>query len=113
VPAAIAFQAERDWEIVAARCVADCREARRALCELLGTEPIAPEEMVLQMASVRLPDGIDGEALARTLWDEHRIEIPVMRPERDLLRISIAAYTTRDEVERLLDVLPRLLAAAA
>lgn len=113
VPAAIAFQAERDWEIVAARCVADCREARRALCELLGTEPIAPEQMVLQMASVRLPDGIDGEALARTLWDEHRIEIPVMRPERDLLRISIAAYTTRDEVERLLDVLPRLLAAAA
>jgi isopenicillin-N epimerase len=112
VPAAIAFQAERNWDDVRARCVAECREARRALCELLGTEPIAPEELVLQMASVRLPDGTDGEALAHVLWNEHRIEIPVMRPEHDLLRISIAPYTTRDDVERLLDVLPRVLATA-
>jgi isopenicillin-N epimerase len=111
VPDAIAFQAARDWDDVRARCVAVCREARRELCELLGTEPIAPEELVLQMASVRLPRGTDGERLARTLWDEHRIEIPVMRPQRDLLRISVAAYTTRDEVERLLAVLPGALAA--
>ena len=56
---------------------ASLRAAKRAreLCELLGTEPIAPEEMVLQMASVRLPVG-DGESLERTLWDDHRIEIP-------------------------------------
>ena len=32
-----------------------------------------------------------------------------MRPQHDLLRISIAAYTTRDDVERLLDALPRVL----
>jgi len=111
VPAAIAFQAERAWDEVRARCVEACRQARRDLCAVLGTEPIAPEEMVLQMASVRLPDGV-GEALGRTLWEEHRIEIPVMRPQKDLLRISIAAYTTRVDVERLLDVLPRALAAA-
>lgn len=109
---AIAFQAARSWDAVSARCVATCRDARRELCEVLGTEPIAPEELVLQMASVRLPDGTDGEALARVLWDEHRIEIPVMRPQHDLLRISIAPYTTRDDVEQLLEVLPRALAAA-
>jgi isopenicillin-N epimerase len=108
VPAAIAFQAEHDWDEVRARCVAACREARRELCELLGTEPIAPEEMVLQMASVLLPVGV-GESLERTLWDEHRIEIPVMRPQKDLLRISIAAYTTREDVERLLDALSGVL----
>jgi isopenicillin-N epimerase len=110
VPDAIAFQAERNWDDVSAGCVAACREARRELCELLGTEPIAPEETVLQMASVRLPEGTDGERLARLLWEEHRIEIPVMRPQHDLLRISIAAYTTRDEVERLLEALPQALA---
>ncbi|MGD0714897.1 MAG: hypothetical protein ABSB24_12020 [Gaiellaceae bacterium] len=32
-----------------------------------------------------------------------------MRPEKDLLRISVAAYTRREHVERLLEVLPRLL----
>ena len=42
------------------------------------------------------------------LFDEHRIEIPTMRPHRDdLLRISVAPYTEREDVERLLDALPR------
>lgn len=109
VPDAIAFQQEHAWDDVRARCVEASHEARRDLCELLGTEPIAPEEMVLQMASVRLPDGA-GKALERTLWEEHRIDIPVMRPQQDLLRISIAAYTTRADVERLLEVLPGALA---
>jgi isopenicillin-N epimerase len=109
VPDAIAFQQARAWEDVRARCVELCREARRELCEVLGTEPIAPDEQVLQMASVRLPDGVSGELLARTLWEEHRIEIPVMRPQKDLLRISVAAYTTREDIDRLLDVLPRAL----
>jgi isopenicillin-N epimerase len=112
VPAAIAFQAERDWDAVRARCVDLCRDARRDLCAVLGTEPIAPEEMVLQMASVRIPDGVDGDRLGRVLWEEHRIEIPLMRPQQDLLRISIAAYTTRDDVDRLLDVLPGAVASA-
>jgi isopenicillin-N epimerase len=112
VPAAIAFQHEYDWDAVRAQCVELCRAARRELCAALGTEPIAPEEMVLQMASVRIPDGVDGAALGRVLWEEHRIEIPLMRPQQDLLRISIAAYTTREDVDRLLEALPGALAAA-
>ena len=112
VPAAIAFQHEHDWDAVRTRCVELCRRARRDLCAVLGTEPIAPEAMVLQMASVRIPDGVDGAELVRLLWEEHRIEIPVMRPQQDLLRISIAAYTTWEDVERLLDALPRVLATS-
>ena len=112
VPAAIAFQKEHDWDSVRARCVELCRQARREIGAVLGTEPIAPEEMVLQMASMRIPEDVDGEALVRILWEEHRIEIPAMRPQHDLLRISVAAYTTREDVDRLLDVLPRALATS-
>jgi selenocysteine lyase/cysteine desulfurase len=83
------------------------RETRDDLCELLGTAPIAPPEMLLQMASVVLPP-CDGAALQRRLFDEYRIEIPVMNGGT-LLRISAAAYTGREDVERLLDALPRLL----
>jgi isopenicillin-N epimerase len=101
VPDAIAFTREHD---VRDRCVALAREARAELCALVGTEPIAPEELVLQMASVRLPHADDD--LSRRLFDEHRIEIPVMN---DLMRVSIAPYTTREDVERLLDALPRAL----
>jgi isopenicillin-N epimerase len=104
VPDAIAFQRERAWDEVQARCRALALEARTELCALLETEAIAPAEMLLQMASVRLPR--PDPDLERRLFDQYRIEIPVMG---DLIRISIAAYTTREDVERLLDALPRTL----
>jgi len=108
VPEAIAFQREHD---VRERCVELAREARRELCALLGTEPLAPDASIRQMASVRLPHA-DPE-LSRRLFDEHRIEIPTMGPRRDdLLRISVAAYTEREDVERLLDALPAALRSA-
>ena len=99
VPAAIAFAREHDER---ERCVALAREARRDLCELLGTEPIAPESMVLQMASVRLPES--DTDLNRRLFDEHRIEIPVSH-DGTLLRLSIAPYNVRADVDRLLEAL--------
>ena len=99
VPDAIAFVRAHDER---ARCVALAREARRELCALLGTEPIAPEEMVLQMASVRLPE--PDTTLSQRLFDEHRIEIPVSH-DGELLRLSIAAYNDRADVGRLLSAL--------
>jgi isopenicillin-N epimerase len=109
VPDAISYQAERDWDSVRARCHALTREARAELCELLGTEPLAPETMLGQMASVRLsrPDA----GLRDRLFVNHRVEIPVGGPSDDLLRISVAAYTTRDEIDRLLTALARELDA--
>jgi len=102
VPDAIAFLREHDNR---QRSVALAREARAELCELLGTEPLSRDESIRQLASVRLP-AADPE-LSRRLFDDHRIEIPTMGPRRhDLLRISIATYTEREDVERLLDVLP-------
>jgi selenocysteine lyase/cysteine desulfurase len=60
------------------------------------------------MASVRLPE--PQPDLSQRLFDEHRIEIPTMGPHRDdLLRISVAPYTEREDVERLLDALPNAL----
>lgn len=103
VPAAIAYQAERDWDAVRERCRALAREVRAELCALLDTEPIAPAEMLGQMASVRLrrpsPD------LSDRLFTGHRVEIPVTGQNDDLLRISVAAYTTREEIDRLLAAL--------
>jgi isopenicillin-N epimerase len=103
VPAAIAFQAGRDWDGVRARCRALAVAARDRLCDLLGTEPLAPADMLAQMATVRLPRA-DPDLSAR-LFAEHRIEIPVVGPARDHLRLSVAAYTTPDDVERLLSAL--------
>lgn len=103
VPDAIRYQADRDWDEVRQRCRVLARETRRELCALLGTDPVAPEEMLGQMAAVRLPRPSPG--LAERLFTEHRIEVPVTGPSDDLLRVSVAAYTTSADVERLLSAL--------
>jgi isopenicillin-N epimerase len=105
VPDAVHYQDERDWDAVRARCRSLAREAREALCALLGTEPIAPPEMVAQMAAVRLPAPDSG--LSDRLFREHRVEVPVGGSDDDLLRLSVAAYTTRDEIDRLCSALAR------
>lgn len=106
---AIAYQESHDWDAIRDRCRALTREARTELCALLDSEPLAPEEMLAQMASVRLPHPAPG--LSDRLFADHRIEIPVGGPNDDLLRISIAAYTTREEIDRLLAALVRDLDA--
>jgi isopenicillin-N epimerase len=109
VPDAIGFQEERHWDDVRERCRRLTREARRELCNLLGTEPIAPEAMLAQMAAVRLPR--PSPDLADRLFRRHRVEIPVDRLGHELLRLSVAAYTTREDIDRLLAALVRELDA--
>ena len=109
LPDAIRFQAERDWDAVGDRSRRLAREARRELCDLLGTEPLAPDSMLAQMAAVRLPHS--EPALSEQLFRRHRIEIPVGGEKSDLLRLSVAGYTTRDEIDRLLTALVRELDA--
>jgi isopenicillin-N epimerase len=109
VPDAIRFQAERDWDDVRDRSRQLTRRARRELCDLVGTEPLGPESMIAQLAAVRLarpaPD------LSGRLFARHRVEVPVGGAENDVLRLSVAGYTTREEIDRLLAALVRELDA--
>jgi isopenicillin-N epimerase len=109
VPDAIRFQAERDWDAVRDRSRRLTREARGDLCDLLGTQPLAPDSMLAQMAAVRLPR--PAPELSERLFTRHRVEIPVGGTKDDVLRLSVAAYTTRDEIDRLLAALVRELDA--
>ncbi|HZD87321.1 MAG TPA: aminotransferase class V-fold PLP-dependent enzyme [Gaiellaceae bacterium] len=109
VPDAIRFQEERDWDDVRARCHAVACETRLRLCALLGTDPLAPDEMLGQMAAVALPR--PAPALSERLFRNHRVEIPTTGSADDLLRLSVAAYTTGEEIERLLSALARELDA--
>jgi isopenicillin-N epimerase len=109
VPEAIAFQEQRDWDAVRERCRELTATARQKLCALAGTEPLAPDEMLAQMASVRLPRSAPD--LSDRLFSRHRVEVPVGGAAHDLLRISVAAYTTHDEIDRLLAALARELDA--
>lgn len=85
--------------------------ARDHLCRALGTTPPCPDSMIGSLASIVLdplaldpvgPLGLD--PLQVRLWDQWRIEIPVMRwasPRLRMLRVSPQAYNTIEQYEYL------------
>jgi isopenicillin-N epimerase len=111
VPAAIRYQQERDWASVRRRCHALARWVRGALRDLYGLEPLTPEgeEWFLQMVAAPLP-ACDTVAVKRRLLEEHAIEVPIMKwRERCLVRVSVQGYTTKGDLERLVEALRAVL----
>jgi isopenicillin-N epimerase len=96
VPDAIEFVREHGR---AAECRALLRDASGRLAAA-GFPSLAPEQP-LQMASFRLPD-CDPDELELRLRGEFRIEAPVRsRDGQPLIRVSVAPYTTADDLDRL------------
>ena len=111
VPAAIAFQRENDWPSVRAACHTLVGNARDRIGELTGLPPLVPDstEWWSQMATMPIPP-VDGHPLHERLWNEYQIEIPVAGANRHPgVRISIQAYNTQQDVDRLVDALAVLL----
>ena len=90
---AIAFQAERDWAAVRRRC-------HELLAGLdLPFEPLT--DTYVQMRGVRV-EHHDPPALKRRLYDEHRIEVPVVETRHGwTLRVSVQAYNEASDLEAL------------
>jgi isopenicillin-N epimerase len=111
VPAAIRFWAEHHWEDSRIRCHALARHARAAIAELTGLAQISPDSMdwFMQMTTIPLPS-CDGSGLQARLYDEFRVEVPVVAWQgRQYLRVSIQAYNTRQDVDRLTAALRAVL----
>lgn len=110
VPAAIRYMEGRDWPRVQARCHALLQALRQAVEELTGLAAVSvcPDspEWYAQMAVLPLATGdfvgTEAEMLRRRLYDEHRIEVPVIIwGGRLFVRVSIQAYNTEADVHSL------------
>ncbi|MBN1919669.1 MAG: aminotransferase class V-fold PLP-dependent enzyme [Anaerolineae bacterium] len=107
VPAAIRFMAEHDWPTVRAECHALLCEAGKRIGALTGLPSLSPltAPWYAQMAAFLLPP-CDLDALKQRLYDESRIEIPLIPwNEHGLIRLSLQGYNTRDDLEALLGAL--------
>jgi isopenicillin-N epimerase len=111
VPAAIEFQAANDWDRVRAECHQLARETAARVADLTDLPPLTADspEWFAQMVTMPLPAG-DDAALKLRLYDEFKIEIPVVVwRDRRFVRISVQGYNTRADTGRLVDALGEIL----
>jgi isopenicillin-N epimerase len=111
MPAAIEFIRAHDWDAVHAECHALAREFRQRVTELTGLPPLSPDsaEWYRQMVAVPLPD-CDIDTLKKRLYDEYRIEIPLLLWNgMPLIRASFQAYNVRQDIDRIVGALADLL----
>lgn len=107
------------WPEVIRRNRALALRARDLLCETVGIERPAPDEMLGAMAAIPLPDGtlraapaLYGDPLQDRLLFERAIEVPIIpwpHPPKRLLRVSAQLYNDPAEYERLATSLRELL----
>ena len=109
VPAAIQFQEEHDWDIVRAACHDLAVDAEARIRELTGLASLYSEDsLFVQMAVAPLPAETDILALKEYLYDEHRIEVPLIAwNEYKLIRISVQGYNTMKDIDALIIALYR------
>ncbi len=128
VPKAIEFQAQHHWEEVRQSCHQLAADAQTRISGLTGLAPLHPQTdaWFCQLAAAPLPADTDPALLKQRLYDEYRIEIPVLewlpsasmgegmgaRDGYKLIRISIQGYNTKRDVDTLLRALSALLKAA-
>jgi isopenicillin-N epimerase len=110
VPAAIDFQAQNDWARVRKRCHVLACQTRQRLDALTGLPPICAEDRFFQMFAARLPQHNDIELLKSRLYQEFRIEVPLISwNDEKLIRVSIQGYNQQSDLEALLEALEKLL----
>lgn len=113
VPESIRFVESHDWQTVRAHCHALVQQARTRIGELTGLPPIAPDstDWFMQMCTLPLPP-CDTASLKTRLYDEFGVEIPIITWQgKPFIRVSIQAYNSSEDIDRLLVGLARLLDA--
>lgn len=109
---ALAFMQENNWEQVAADCRQLAHSNYERFCKLVGSSPLCPvtDEFLGQMCSIPVKT-TQPEKLQRHLFEQYKIEIPVMRQEQyTFLRYSIQAFNSQADLDKLYMALQEIIA---
>lgn len=111
VPAAIEFMKTHNWESVAADCRRLAAANYQRFCDLVGSAPLCPvnDEFLGQMCSIPIRTEAP-EQLQRQLYEQYRIEVPVMRQEeRVFLRYSLNGFNDQADLDRLYEAVKEII----
>lgn len=112
VPAAIQFQEEHNWDQVRGNCQKLLAGTLARIEDLTGLPSIygGNQGNFVQVGAALLPGDSHPERLQAWLYEEHRIEIPVIQwGERWLIRLSVQGYNTQEDLDRLVAALSEYL----
>ena len=114
VPMAIQFQQNQDWARIRSACHQLAIEAWTRIHDLTKQTPLhasrQSDSWFAQMISASLPVDTDIAWLKQTLYDEYKIEVPLMEwHEKKLIRVSIQGYNSKQDINRLIIALKKLL----
>jgi len=112
VPAAIQFQEDHKWADIRELCRTLVSETLSRIETLTGMPSIYGNNKgnFIQLGAAELPLGCQPEKLQSWLYDQHRIEIPVIEWEnRWLIRPSAQGYNTREELKTLVKAMQSYL----
>lgn len=114
MPAAIEFQRDHDWPKVRAACHALASQTQAQIAAMTGLSIVSPDSMDWWSQMFVAPLPVNGNLAAKELqchlWDEYQVEIPIVEWQGyRFARVSIQAYNSVADVDRLLDGLERLL----
>ncbi len=112
VPAALDFMASHRWSEVGAACHLRLQHLLDEISTLTGLPSCySPEPgRFAQMAVAELPAAVDVATLQARLYDEHRVEAPLLDWNgRKFIRLSLQGYNDEADIQALLAALARLL----
>ncbi len=112
VPMAIQFQQEHDWVKVRSACHQLVVDTWQRINALTGLTPLHPsaDGWFAQMIVSPLPVDTDIVEMKKKLYDEYRIEIPLIDWHGNkLIRLSVQGYNSKHDMDRLLDALRVLI----
>ncbi len=113
VPAAIQFLQEHHWATVQANCHRLAQGARRAIEVLSRLPGLCPDDPAWYAQMVSIPVPIANALAAQTrLYEEFGIEVPLVPWNGQvLLRVSVQAYNSPTDIEKLISAVALLLEA--
>ncbi|MGE0568409.1 MAG: aminotransferase class V-fold PLP-dependent enzyme [Bacteroidia bacterium] len=103
IPKCIEFMTKNNWTEVTSNCKKIVRENAQRFAELMNTECLAPinEDFIGQILSLKITFG-KPELLQKKLFDNFKIEIPVMKHGNDYyLRFSINGFNSQRDLDQL------------
>ena len=108
IPDVIKFLTKNNWHKVSDECKKINIEAREMVNKHLNQDPISSDEFIGQMSSIKIKCK-DTFELQKIFYENYKMIIPIIEWENStLLRFSIQAYNSMEDIEKLIFALKKI-----